>query len=113
VVSYRNDGTLTNQTTYYLTNLTSASSTTKGKWKQEYTFTHQWKAQTLNAASLSSIYSRVVADPKARAQWLKDFAVMGPTEQDEKKVVRALYCADEGLSVDDYKACYCGTRVSH
>ena len=62
---------------------------------------------------MSSIYSRVVADPKARAQWLKDFAVMGPTEQDEKKVVRALYCADEGLSVDDYKACYCGTRVSH
>ena len=47
MVSYRNDGTLTNQTTYYLTNLTSASSTTKGKWKQEYTFTHQWKAQTL------------------------------------------------------------------
>ena len=43
MVSYRNDGTLTNQTTYYLTNLTSASSTTKGKWKQEYTFTHQWK----------------------------------------------------------------------
>ena len=113
VVSYRHDGTVTDQTTYYLTNLTSASSTTRGKWKQEYTFTRQWKAQTLDAASLSSVYSRVVADPKARAQWLKDFAVLGPSEQDEKKVVRALYCADEGLSVDDYRACYCGTGVSH
>jgi hypothetical protein len=46
VVSYRDDGTVTDQTTYYLTNLTSASSTTKGTWKQEYTLTRQRKAQT-------------------------------------------------------------------
>jgi len=38
--------TVTDQTTYYLTNRTSASSTTKGTWKQEYTFTRQWMAQT-------------------------------------------------------------------
>ena len=33
VVSYRGDGTLTDQSTYYLTNLPSASSKKKGEWK--------------------------------------------------------------------------------
>jgi len=113
VVSYKSDGTVTDQTTYYLTNLTCASSTIKGKWKQEYTFTRQWKAQTLDAASLSNVYSQVAADPTAREQWLKDFAVLGPAGQDEKRFVRALYCADEGLSMEEYKACYCGAQVSH
>jgi hypothetical protein len=113
VVSYKSDGTVTDQTTYYQTNLTCASSTKKGKWKQEYTFTRQWNAQTLDAASLSGVYDQVVADPKAREQWLKDFAVLGPALQDEKRFVRALYCADEGLSVQDYEKCYCTAGAVH
>jgi hypothetical protein len=107
VVSYKSDGTLTDETTYYLTNLTSASSTKKGIWKQEYTFTRAWKASTLNAASLHEIYNRVVNDPQAREQWLKMYAVSGPTEQQEKRFVRALYCADEALSKEDYEKCFC------
>jgi hypothetical protein len=113
VVTYRRDGTVIDQTTYYLTNLKCASSKTKGKWKEEYTFTRQWKAQTLDAANLSSVYNQVVADPKARERWLEDFAVLGPTLQDEKRFVRALYCADEGLSVEDYKKCYCTAGAAH
>jgi hypothetical protein len=112
LVTYRDDGTITDETTYYLTNLTSASNKTKGKWRQEYTFTRQWKAQTLDAASLSKVYDQVAADPKAREQWLKNFAVLGPALRDEKRFVRALYCADEGLSVEEYKACYCGVEAS-
>jgi hypothetical protein len=113
VVSYKSDGTVTDRTTYYLTNLTCASSKRDGKWKQEYIFTRQWKRQTLDAASLSNVYKQVIADPKGREQWLKDFAVLGPAEQDEKRFVRALYCAGEGLSVEEYRACYCGAGVEH
>jgi hypothetical protein len=107
VVSYKSDGTLTDQATYYLTNLASASSTKKGIWKQEYTFTHAWKTSTLNAASLNEIYNRVVNDPQAREQWLKMYAVGGPTEQQEKRFVRALYCADAALSEENYEKCFC------
>ena len=85
----------------------------KGRWKKEYGFTSKWKAQELDAASLSRVYNQVVTDPKAREQWLENYAVLGPTLQEEKRFVRALYCADEGLSVEDYKACYCGAQVSH
>jgi len=113
VVSYKSDGTVTNQTTYYLTNLTYATSTTKGKWKKEYTFTRQWKAQELDARSLHTVYDEVVSDDGAREQWLKMFAVFGPVEREDKRFVRALYCTDEGLSMEQYKAYYCGATEDH
>ncbi len=108
VVRYKGDGTVTDQSTYYLTNLPSASAKTKGQWKQEYQFTKQWKTRQLDAASLSRVYDEVVADEQIRANWLKLYAVSGPALEGEKPIVRALYCAVEGLSVETYKQCWCG-----
>jgi len=110
VVSYRNDGAVTDQTTYYLTNLPTASSKSKGRWKREYTYTREWKARELDAASLAHLYEQVVASEKVRDRWLKLYAVSGPAEQGEKSIVRALYCAVEGLSVESYKQCWCGAK---
>jgi sphingomyelin phosphodiesterase acid-like 3 len=108
VVSYDGNGTVTDQTTYYLTNLPKASRTSKGRWKREYTFTRKWKKPRLDAASLGGIYNSVVANDKVRENWLKLYAVQGPTAQDEKNIVQALYCADEGLTKETYSDCYCG-----
>ena len=109
VVSYRGDGTVTDQSTYYLTNLPGANAKKKGNWKREYSFTKQWKARSLNASSLNGVYQRVIADERVRADWLKLYAVSGPALEGEKPIVRALYCAVEGLSVESYRECYCGT----
>ena len=109
VVSYNRDGVVTDQSTYYLTNLASASAKKKGKWKKEYTFTRQWKSGELNAASLGRVYDRVVVDDAARANWLKLYAVSGPALEGEKPIARELYCAVEGLSVAGYRECDCGT----
>ena len=108
MVSYRHDGTLLDQSTYYLTNLPSASSKKKGEWKREYQFTRQWNTRELNAGSLSRVYDEVVADEQTRADWLKLYAVSGPALEGEKPIMRALYCAVEGLSVEGYKRCWCG-----
>jgi sphingomyelin phosphodiesterase acid-like 3 len=110
VVSYNRDGLVTDQTTYYLTNLPAASAKQKGRWKKEYTFTRQWKAGHLNAASLSRVYDEVVADESARANWLKLYAVSGPALKGEKPIARALYCAVEGLSVESYRECDCAAK---
>jgi sphingomyelin phosphodiesterase acid-like 3 len=110
VVSYNRDGIVTDQSTYYLTNLPAARAKQKGRWKKEYTFTRQWKAGELNAASLSRVYDDVVADESARANWLKLYAVSGPALEGEKPIVRALYCAVEGLSVEGYRECDCAAR---
>ena len=107
VVSYSGDGMVTDQSTYYLTNLPQATSKNKGKWKREYQFTRQWKTRELNAASLSRVYDQIVSNEQVRADWLKLYAVSGPAETGEKPIVRALYCAVEGLSVEKYQECYC------
>jgi sphingomyelin phosphodiesterase acid-like 3 len=107
VVSYRGDGRITGQSTYYLANLKSASKTSPGRWKKEYTFTRKWKTPELNATSLGNLYSEVVTNEKIRDRWLKMYAVSGPAEQGEMGIVRGLYCAVESLEVPSYKACYC------
>ncbi len=107
VVSYSGDGSLSDQSTYYLTNLPSATAKKKGSWKREYIFTNEWKAKRLDAESLGELYRKVVADEKLRADWLKLYAVSGPALEEEKPIVRALYCAVEGLSLESYRECYC------
>ena len=108
VVSYKRDGTLVDQSTYYLANLSAASAKVRGSWKREYQFDRQWKAREVNAASLSRVYGEVAGNEAARANWLKLYAVSGPAVEGEKPIVRALYCAVEGLSVESYGACWCG-----
>ncbi len=108
VVSYRADGTLRDQSTYYLTNLPVASAHVKGQWKREYQFTRQWTTRMLDTASLNRVYDQVVASETARGAWLKLYAVSGPAEEGEQPIVRALYCAVEGLSVQGYQQCWCG-----
>ena len=107
VVSYSRNGTVKDQSTYYLTNLKAASSRSKGRWKREYTFTRKWKVRELDAASLGNVYTQVVENEPARAGWLKLYAVSGPAEQGEKSIVRGLYCAVESLTVESYKKCSC------
>ncbi|HZD32194.1 MAG TPA: hypothetical protein VE779_11090, partial [Candidatus Angelobacter sp.] len=110
VVSYRSDGKLDDQTTYYLTNVPQASSSQKGRWKREYSYTRQWRADGLNASSLGRVYDQIVSNEKARAEWLKLYGVSGPALEGEKPIARALYCAVEGLSVEAYQQCYCGAK---
>jgi hypothetical protein len=107
VVDYRSDGNVANQSTYYLTNLKSASKTSRGRWKKEYTFTKKWQASELDTASLGKLYDEVVADEKVRARWLQAYAVSGPAETGEIPIVRGLFCAVEAMTVESYKACYC------
>jgi len=107
VVSYGGDGRVTDYTTYYLTNLKDASKSVAGVWDKEYTFTETWQAE-INAMNLSKLYEQVVASEDVRSKWLKQYAVRGPAEKSEIPMVRALYCAIEGLSVESYRTCWCG-----
>jgi hypothetical protein len=107
-VKYRADGMLLDHSTYFLTNLPAATSTTKGRWKREYSYARLWKAKAVDAASLSSVYEQVVKDDKGRAEWLKLYAVSGPALEGEKPIVLPLYCAVEGLTVENYRRCWCG-----
>ncbi len=110
VVEYRSDGVVTDQSTYYLTNLATAKNHANGRWTREYSYDRKWKARQLDSQSLGSVYAEVVSNEKRRNEWLKLYAVSGPAEEGEKSIVRGLYCAVEGLTVESYRECYCGVR---
>ena len=59
------------QTTYYLTNLTTAGAKQRGKWKKEYTFSREWKTKQLDSAS-SGQDLRPDRDHRCRARTLAE-----------------------------------------
>ena len=107
IVSFRSDGSLADQSTYYLTNLRQASSKVRGRWKKEYTFTQEWRKPRLDLSSLGTIYSQIWATAESRDQWLKLYEVSSPAAQVPADSVRGLYCAIGALDPVAYEKCYC------
>ena len=107
IVTFDRDGSLTDQTTYYLTNLKQASSKVRGRWKKEYQFTREWKTPRLDLASLGTIYSDVQTTNTARDRWLKLYNVSSSAAIVPPDTVRGLYCAIGALDVAAYQECYC------
>jgi hypothetical protein len=107
IVTFRGDGSLADQTTYYLTNLEQASRKVRGRWKKEYKFTREWKTQQLDLASLGAIYSQIQSTERARDQWLKLYSVSSSAAKILPDTVRGLYCAIGSLDPVAYERCYC------
>ena len=110
VVTFRPDGSLADQSTYYLANLKQASSKIRGWWKREYTFTREWSTPRLDLASLGKIYSQIQATENSRDRWLKLYNVSISVPQLPLDIVRGLYCAIGALSVPEYEKCYCHSQ---
>src|SRR5271157_5900414 len=107
IVTFDRDGSLTDQTTYYLTNLKEASSKVRGRWKKEYQFTLEWKMTRLDLASLGTIYSDIQTTKTARDRWLKLYNLSSSAAIVPPGTVRGLYCAIGALDVAAYQSCYC------
>ena len=111
IVDFRSDGTLADQTTYFLTNLKQAGGKTRGRWRREYTFSRRWKVPQLDGASLAKIYDEIATRNKARNLWLHLYMVSSSAAPIPAKDVRGLYCAINGLTQQGYESCYCAATV--
>ena len=107
VVTFERDGTLADQSTYYLTNLEKASVTGGGTWEKEYTFSEQWKMRRLDAARLAILYNQIKNDSKTRDRWIKLYSVSRSNLSLPEDIARGLYCAVEALDPATYQSCYC------
>jgi sphingomyelin phosphodiesterase acid-like 3 len=107
IVTFARDGSLVDQTTYYLANLKQASSKVRGRWKKEYQFTREWKMPRLDLGSLGTIYSDIQTTKTARDRWLKLYNVSSAAAIVPPDTVRGLYCAVVALDVAVYQSCYC------
>jgi hypothetical protein len=102
-----NGSQLRNQTTYYLTNLTTAGARQKARWKKEYVFSKEWRTKQLDPTSLGKLYNAIATDKATRAHWLKLYNVSSSAAKVPPNTVRGLYCAIEGLGVGAYRNCAC------
>jgi len=112
VATFTKDGSIADESVYYLANLLFASSTTPGEWKREYTFSQAWKMQGVNGTTLSELYNKVERDDAARAQWLKLYTVSSSAAYLPANSISGLSCAIEGLTPQQYGTCYCPAEAS-
>jgi sphingomyelin phosphodiesterase acid-like 3 len=110
IVNFRGDGTLSDQTTYYLTNLTKAAGGTRGRWKKEYTFSRKWKTRQLDGANLTKVYNEIASESNARGRWLKLYMVSSTDAPIPAADVKGLYCAIGALDPKSYAVCACGAQ---
>jgi hypothetical protein len=109
VVSFAKDGSLLDQSTYYLANLLFASRDTRGEWKKEYTFSREWKTKALDGTALATAYQQIVNNQQDRYLWMKLYSVSSQNAHLPQSSIPGLYCAIEGLSLENYGKCYCAT----
>ncbi len=113
VVSFASDGSLSDTSVYYLTNLEFASSKTRGEWAKEYTFSQEWKLGRPNAAALATLYDQIKTKPEVRDDWVKLYNVSSAAAYLPANATPGFYCAIEELDPETYSNCYCATTGSH
>ena len=105
--NFASDGTVSDQSVYYLTNLLFASKDTPGRWEREYTFSSEWKLRGVTGANLAKIYGEVRSEEAARAEWMKLLNTSSSAAHLPPDSAPALYCATEGLTPESYTSCVC------
>jgi sphingomyelin phosphodiesterase acid-like 3 len=107
LVTFGANGSLVDQTTWYLTNLASARGIEPGIWKPEYTFTEEWHSPRLDVASLDNVYQQVRKDDDASKRWMTLLDVSSTYRPMPADGPRAMECAITALDPVSYKACFC------
>jgi hypothetical protein len=112
VATLARDGSLSDDSVYYLSNLEYASKTTPGEWEREYTFSREWETRGINAGDFASIYANIAKGGADRATWLRLYNVSSSAAHIPAEMVPGLYCAIEGLNPETYGQCFCSAVAS-
>lgn len=110
VVTFRRDGGVADLSTYFLTNLKTASSHAPGKWMLEYKFSRQWRVRRVDGTSLKILLDEIEHDPHARSDWFKLYGVSSAAARVPTSGERSLYCASGYLNEGAYQTCYCPAK---
>jgi hypothetical protein len=106
VVQFQNNGTLTDQVTYYLSNLAAAENDAGPEWKREYSFDQVWGFRQLTYRNFDKLYQRINASPEARERWSLLYSVSHPEGGSiTRQSFWALHCASGHSAISDYQAC--------
>jgi hypothetical protein len=107
-IALADDGTLIDQSVYYLANLRDAQSGAEPRWQLEMSFDSAWNQPRFGLSSLQDIYRQIGTVAEARDRWFKAYAV----QSDGPAVIRpadyAIYrCAAGQDRAADVARCSC------
>jgi sphingomyelin phosphodiesterase acid-like 3 len=106
VVTYDSRGRLTDQATYFLSNLTEAAKGSVPTWQLEYTFRSEWRMNELNAANYTKLYRNMDRSSQAASRWMLLYPVSRVAQGSITPAnSRQFYCAIGNLSIADYQTC--------
>ncbi len=114
-VAYDSAGSILDQTTYDLANLSETGSAPP-KWQAEYSFTREWRLPRVDLPSLERLYAMIGSVPADRERWHALFVASSPFYwqraagggASEANGVRAAYCATGHTAIADFRQCWCG-----
>jgi sphingomyelin phosphodiesterase acid-like 3 len=106
VATYRNDGVISDEATYYLANLTEATQGAAADWKLEYEFAKTWGARQVDFASFRKLAREIESKPDVRERWTELYSVSGKEETAlTKKTFAPLFCATVNETDADFQIC--------
>jgi sphingomyelin phosphodiesterase acid-like 3 len=103
-------GAITEATTYTLTNLAAASTTTPGAWAPEYRFTQAYGQPALDAAGVAGAVAAIQAGGAARTTYTTFYPSSNPAGPPAGgfSPFTSYGCAFDRLTVADFGGCFCG-----
>lgn len=110
IFTLADDGGLLDQSTYALTNLTTAATAGDAVWREEYRFRAAWSVPRVDLSALQSVYERIASDEAAAAQYVTFYAVSNPAGVGLTPANDDAYvCAAGATGTAAFVQCYCKT----
>lgn len=106
VVAFKPDGTLSNEETYYLSDMATVLNGAAPEWQLEYNYTATWKMPQLDLKNFRKLYQQIELQPDARQRWMNLYSVSHPAGNAiTQQTFPWLFCASGNMTEAMYEAC--------
>lgn len=105
-VTFLPDGTLSDEVTYYLSNLDKLSREAAPEWKPEYDFDEAWQLHQLNFQSFRKLHREIERQSAARDRWSAFYSVSHPqAKMITPQTFPPLFCVTDNPTEAAFNSC--------
>lgn len=103
------EGVISDTTTWYLTNLSSAPTAETAVWGQEYSFDATYGQTAFDSQGVTGAVAQILTQPSAQSSYTNYYPTLDPAGDPSGGLTpfSTWSCALNNLTVADYSACYC------
>jgi len=110
-VAFAGDGTISDETTYYLSNLDKVNDGMAPDWKFEYSFAKSWSLPRLDFRSFRDLYRQLETNPDSQQRWFTLYSVSHPEGNTiTKQTFPWIVCASGNADAAKYRSCVAKTN---